>query len=72
MKYILNTFVATGWAGVFFLFGFLAAGYFLDWKFDHARIEAEIEALDQKKALICEARGTRMECLFVRVEDETI
>lgn len=55
--------------GLGVVLGFLGASEILKYKFDHARIEREINQLDERKGLVCIAEGGRVECLIQRVPE---
>jgi len=60
--FLLKGFVTSGWAGVFFIAGTIVALEVVKYQIAFAKMEQVIRELDQRRAYVCESKGTRMEC----------
>ncbi len=74
LKWVLDVFIGTAWGGILFLLGWISAGWFLDWKLDHMRLEVQIQELKKNQRITCRYRdstaGPVMDC-FLTIDPGT-
>lgn len=51
------------------LAGFLLAFHDLTNRLEYAKLQRQIDSVKEKRAYVCEAKGTRMECISYILED---
>lgn len=52
------------------LAGFLLAFHDLTNRLEYAKLQRQIDSVKEKRAYVCEAKGTRMECISYILEDD--
>lgn len=52
------------------LAGFLLSFHDLTNRIEYANLQRQIDSVKEKRAYVCEAKGTRMECISYILEDD--
>ena len=52
------------------LAGFLLSFHDLTNRLEYAKLQRQIDSVKEKRAYVCEAKGTRMECISYILEDD--
>ncbi len=52
------------------LIGFFGAFHDLTNRLEYAKLQRQIDSVKEKRAYVCEAKGTRMECISYILEDD--
>lgn len=52
------------------LIGFVGAFHDLTNRLEYAKLQRQIDSVKEKRAYVCEAKGTRMECISYILEDD--
>lgn len=52
------------------LAGFLLSFHDLTNRLEYANLQRQIDSVKEKRAYVCEAKGTRMECISYILEDD--
>jgi len=52
------------------LIGFFGAFHDLTNRIEYAKLQRQIESVKEKRAYVCEAKGTRMECISYILDDD--
>ena len=52
------------------LAGFLLSLHDLTNRLEYAKLQRQIDSVKEKRAYVCEAKGTRMECISYILEDD--